>query len=179
MWIIKAKGESYYVNHVICELPWSTKETPDNSATKGSIKIKNVHLVIDDDNTAHLRALTPEISNRLKNPEPIIRVITSHGEKLREATENLEHVGIKTVGGGCSTLWYITEFNSEEQFVLFKLTMVNHSAGFPVWRELKPNEDYYKIYEKFKGSLETHLDEDEFYDFDDQDLPEYEELYEN
>ena len=41
MWVIKAKGESYYVEHVDCMVNWSTKETPDNSHTKGSIKIKD------------------------------------------------------------------------------------------------------------------------------------------
>jgi hypothetical protein len=47
MWSIKAKGETYYVKHVDCALPWSTKETPDNPHTKGSIKIKNCTLTID------------------------------------------------------------------------------------------------------------------------------------
>ena len=52
MWIVKAKGQSYYVNHVDCKVGWSTKETPDNSSTKGAIKIKKCNLVIDESNTA-------------------------------------------------------------------------------------------------------------------------------
>jgi hypothetical protein len=42
MWIIKAKGETYYVHHVDMEsgVGFSTKETPDNPHTKGSIKFK-------------------------------------------------------------------------------------------------------------------------------------------
>lgn len=47
MWVIKAKGETYYVSHVDCKVGWSTKETPDNPATKGSIKIKNCTLIIE------------------------------------------------------------------------------------------------------------------------------------
>ena len=47
MWVLKTHGESYYVNHVDCEIPWSTKETPDNSHTKGSIKVKDCLLKID------------------------------------------------------------------------------------------------------------------------------------
>ena len=39
-WTIKTGGKTYYVNHVECNLPWSTKETPDNASTKGAIKIK-------------------------------------------------------------------------------------------------------------------------------------------
>ena len=41
MWVLKIKGETYYVNHVECNVSWSTKETPNNDKTKGSIKIKN------------------------------------------------------------------------------------------------------------------------------------------
>ena len=42
MWVIKAKGETYYVHHVEVEegVGFSTKETPDNPHTKGSIKFK-------------------------------------------------------------------------------------------------------------------------------------------
>ena len=50
MWVLKAKGQTYYVNHVDCSVPWSTKETPDNPSTKGSIKIKNCNLEIVDGN---------------------------------------------------------------------------------------------------------------------------------
>lgn len=52
MWILKIKGETYYVEHVDCNAPWSTKETPDNPATKGSLKIKNVDVTIDENNNA-------------------------------------------------------------------------------------------------------------------------------
>lgn len=149
MWKLAFKGESYYVEHVTCELPWSTKETPSNSHTKGSIKVKHCYLVIDEHNHAYLKELTPEIEARLNKPEVIIRVITSYGAKLREAVANVEHVGIKTAGGGCGTTWYITEFNSEEEFVMFKLSMDNNAA----WRELKPNEEYYKLYEKCRRLL--------------------------
>ena len=42
MWVIKAKGETYYVNHVDVDsgVGFSTKETPNNPSTKGSIKLK-------------------------------------------------------------------------------------------------------------------------------------------
>lgn len=46
MWVLKAHGETYYVNHVDCNKPWSTKETPDNPSTKGAIKIKKCLLSI-------------------------------------------------------------------------------------------------------------------------------------
>lgn len=50
MWVIKAKGETYYVEHVDMEagVGFSTKETPDNPSTKGSIKFKGKLEIIDN-----------------------------------------------------------------------------------------------------------------------------------
>jgi len=44
MWVIKFKGQTHYVHHVDVDkgVGFSTKETPDNPSTKGSIKIKGV-----------------------------------------------------------------------------------------------------------------------------------------
>ncbi len=42
MWVIKTKGETYYVHHIdVSEgVGFSTKETPDNPHTKGSLKFR-------------------------------------------------------------------------------------------------------------------------------------------
>ena len=42
MWVLKVKGETFYVSHVtvLPHVGFSTKETPDNPHTKGSIKLK-------------------------------------------------------------------------------------------------------------------------------------------
>ena len=42
MWVIKCRGDTYYVHHVDVSpgVGFSTKETPNNPHTKGSIKIK-------------------------------------------------------------------------------------------------------------------------------------------
>ena len=42
MWVIKVKGQTHYVNHVDVGsgVGFSTKETPDNPHTKGSLKFK-------------------------------------------------------------------------------------------------------------------------------------------
>lgn len=52
MWVLKTKGETHYVNHVDCNVPWSTKETPDNPHTKGAIRVKNCRLTINDEKNA-------------------------------------------------------------------------------------------------------------------------------
>lgn len=42
MWVIKTKGQTYYVDHIDVDagIGFSTKETPDNPHTKGSLKFK-------------------------------------------------------------------------------------------------------------------------------------------
>jgi hypothetical protein len=37
-WVIKHKGQTYYVNHLESEVGFKTKETPDNEHTKGSLQ---------------------------------------------------------------------------------------------------------------------------------------------
>jgi len=55
MWIIKTKGETHYIKHLTADCPWSTKETPDNLHTKGSIKFKDCRLTIDENLEAVIR----------------------------------------------------------------------------------------------------------------------------
>jgi hypothetical protein len=42
MWVVKCRGDTHYVDHVDVSpgIGFSTKETPNNSHTKGSIKFK-------------------------------------------------------------------------------------------------------------------------------------------
>jgi hypothetical protein len=51
MWVVKCRGDTYYVHHVDVSpgVGFSTKETPDNSSTKGSIKFK-ANLEIEENN---------------------------------------------------------------------------------------------------------------------------------
>lgn len=40
-WIVKVKGQTYYVHHMDTNgVPFSTKETPDSEHTKGALKFK-------------------------------------------------------------------------------------------------------------------------------------------
>lgn len=56
MWIVKAKGKTFYVNHVDCQVPWSTKEQPENASTKGAIRIKRGDITIDADGVCTISA---------------------------------------------------------------------------------------------------------------------------
>jgi hypothetical protein len=158
MWVIKAKGESYYVEHVDCSVPWSTKETPDNNHTKGAIKIKNCLLTIDDNNCAKIDVLTEE--DRVKyTKSQTVRIITQYGSKLRAALASMTHGAIKMAGGGCGTTWYITDIPSMKHFLLLQLQI-------PDVRVLMANEDYYKQYDR-TDSDDNWLDEDDDFEWSD------------
>ena len=40
MWVVKCKGETYYVDHLDSKVGFSTKETPGSEHTKGSLQFK-------------------------------------------------------------------------------------------------------------------------------------------
>lgn len=49
-WVLKIKGETYYVKHVkFSNVTFETKETPASEHTKGSLKFKNVCYHIEND----------------------------------------------------------------------------------------------------------------------------------
>lgn len=160
MWVVKAKGESYYVDHVVCSVMWSTKETPDNSHTKGSIKLKDCLIQIDDENVATITTLTLEDKLRLVKRQAI-RIITSSGSKLRDIllTKNIKHSKIRTFGGGCSTTWYVCDILVPSHYTMLALML-------PGLRQLMANEHYFKWYDEG-----TEDDDDYGYecDIDDED----------
>ena len=146
MWVIKTKGESYYVNHVDCSIPWSTKETPDNSHTKGSIKVKDCLLVIDDENNAILSKLTQQDKIRLHNEaNGITRIIFSWQNKkdLESAIKQskIKHGPFKQVSGGCGSRYFVTDIYKKAE-----LSFLTLSAG-ESFRVLMPNEYLYKAYD--------------------------------
>lgn len=53
-WVLKTKGQTYYINSLECDKPWSTKQTPDNPHTKGAIRIKNCRLRINENSEAFI-----------------------------------------------------------------------------------------------------------------------------
>ena len=154
-WILKTGGNSYYVNHVVSTLPWSTRESPSNPHTKGAIKFKNCLITIDDENTAHITELTLEDKLRLVKREAI-RIITSSGSQLKKIllTKNIKHSKIQVFGGGCSTTWYVCDILVPSHFTMLSLMLPNV-------RQLMANEDYYKWYDNRDGYELDLLDDDE------------------
>ena len=54
MWVVKARGKSYYCHSVVSGIGFSTRETPDHPSTKGSIRFKKGTLRIDENGVAYL-----------------------------------------------------------------------------------------------------------------------------
>lgn len=174
MWVLKTHGESFYVNHVDCQMPWSTKETSDNPHTKGSLKIKDCLLTINDANEATLSKLTFVDKIRLRNQKlGITRIIVKEGEdhwKFKEALKNfkIKHGPIKGIGGACTSTFYMTDILDKAQFSMLALSMSSQKS----FRVLMPNEGYYKYYDDPKYKDSAFIDEDAMEWDDDEDSEE-------
>ena len=85
----------------------------------------------------------------------ITRVITHRGAELREALKNhkTKHGPIKTVGGACSTTFYITDIYNEQDVTLLALVVTG-------LRKLMPNESYYRLYDDPKYATTNDIDLD-------------------
>jgi hypothetical protein len=170
MWVLKTQGESFYVNHVDCSVPWSTKETVDNPHTKGSIKVKDCLLTINEDNCATISQLTSVDKIRLRNQKlGITRVIVLEGKdylRFREAIKQLKikHSPFKSIGGACSSRFYICDILDKKQYTLLSLALSDISS----FRPLMPNEGYYKVYDDPKYQKVNDIDLDAV-DYDDEE----------
>ena len=155
MWVLKTHGETYYVSHVDCSVPWSTKETPDNSHTKGSIKVKNVLLVIDGDNCATIKELTLIDRIRLRNQKRgITRIMFGWGGKMHTAlaANEFKHTPFKNVEGACGSSYVICNLLKKEEATFAALKYQ--------FRILMPNETYYQLYDS-KAKYIDEIDEDD------------------
>ena len=169
MWVLKTQGQTLYVNHVECNVPWSTKETPDNPHTKGSIKVKDCLLQITDDNDAKISPLTPVDKARIRNAKRgITRIIVpwTDMDNLKNTlkTSNIKHGPFKSIGGACTTTFYVTDIYDERAVTLLILACDQ-------LRVLQPNESYYKMYDdpKYQGASDIDLDAHDWPDDDDED----------
>ena len=169
MWSIKAKGKTFYVHHVNCNLPWTTKETPDNPHTKGSIKIHDCVLAIDQDNCATIRQ--PSASDRIrlaKSGDWPIRLLLSlnTAQVFAERAHQLgiEHGELKRMTGGCGTVWHVTEIWQEEDLTALVLS-------FPAYglRRLAENEIYYTQYDSQEADIQLPSGYDDDPDLDSEE----------
>lgn len=52
-WIIKHKGQTYYIHHLDSVVGFSTKETPENEHTKGSLMFRGRLSIVEKNNEMH------------------------------------------------------------------------------------------------------------------------------
>ena len=160
MWVVKAHGVTFYVNHVTAEIPWSTKETPDNPSTKGSIKFKDCKLSIDRDNNATLSKLGI-LDLRLPHPFIANRVLASRNSQFYIALKNgeFQHSEIKYVTGGCGSAFVICDLLDKNEALMAALKYAGQ------FRMLATNERYYFDYattdEIWEYEDEDHDDDDD------------------
>ena len=158
MWVVKTHGETFYVDHVDANMPWSTKETPDNSHTKGSLKFREALLVIDDNNCATLSELTIYDKFRLRNQKlGITRIIFKWGSPIHQALgkNEFKHSTFKNVEGACTTTFVICDLLKKEEATFAALKYPNS------FRILAPNENYYKLYDSKEKYIEEIYEDDE------------------
>ena len=55
-WVVKHKGNTYYVNHITSTVGFSTKETPGNEHTKGSILFRGKLKIDKDEDSGNIFA---------------------------------------------------------------------------------------------------------------------------
>ena len=161
IWVIKTHGETFYVNHVTADMPWSTKETPDNSHTKGSIKLKDCLLVINEDNEATVSRLTIIDKIRLRNQRlGITRIIFRYGDAMHRALKDNEfkHSPFKNVSGGCGTSFVVCDLLKKEE--------ASFAALKYDFRILAANERYYQAYD----APGTYIDEDDYEELDEDNI---------
>lgn len=147
MWVIKAHGVTFYVNHVSANIPWTTKETPDSAHTKGAIKFKKCKLSIDDENNATLSELgITDVF--LKHPKVVhARIIARADQTFHNAlkAKEFKHSRIKKIQGACSSGFIVCDLLDKDEVLIAALKYAND------FRIMVPNEHYYKEYEVAEG----------------------------
>lgn len=154
MWVVKSHGVTFYVDHVTADIAWSTKETPDNPSTKGSLKFKQCKLVIDDDNCATITDLGL-LDRNLPHPRLIHRLLFRTSTKLYSALKrnDYEHTKLKYIEGGCGSSFAICDIVKEEDLTMIGLIYPDQ------FRILTPNEGYYKAYENNSEWIDEYDDD--------------------
>ena len=165
MWIVMAKGQTYYVEHVEANIAWSTKVTPDNIRTKGAIKFRECLINIGEDNVATITKLTRPDEIRLRNAERgITRLQLYYQSQWPEMLDRLgiKHGPIKRFSGGCGSAYWVTDILRETDMTLLKLSVDKPN----MYRIISPNESLYKMYDDphYAATHDPDVDDDDLED---------------
>lgn len=170
MWIIMTKGKTYYVDHVEANIPWTTKETPNNIRTKGAIKFKNALLRLED-SSAKIEHLTEEDKARLDAVMPV-RIAFHYKNELLWLLEHngIKHGPCKNFKGLCGGNTFVLEI-AREDLTMLALVYPNNFYILPednIWYVEYENETIGKVVTldpDYEGKIENDLcDYDELYE---------------
>lgn len=159
-----AKGQTYYVEHVTANVPWTTKETPDNVRTKGAIKFKDCNLLILEGNTAVINPLTDVDRARIRHQSRgLVRILILWGvfKQVMETIkfQDMWHGAAKQIGTGCGRSGYLIDIKEKEMLLL----TLQHKDDFSI---IPPNHPYFSLYDD-NAARENSLKEDEDNDTED------------
>lgn len=59
-WVVKSGGETHYVHHFTSEIGFSTKETPQNEATRAALMVRGVLQLYRVGEELHARVVAAE-----------------------------------------------------------------------------------------------------------------------
>ena len=152
-----AKGQTYYVEHVSADLPWTTKETPDNVRTKGALKFKNCNVQIFEDNTAMIKVLTEADVRRIRfKKNGLVRLVIGSYffQTVMDAIrfQGFWHGPTKQIGTGCGRSAYLVDIREKDVLML----TLQHRESFTV---IPPNHPYFKLYDDDKARADSFDDE--------------------
>lgn len=174
MWTLKHSGHTLYVKDVTANVAWSTKQTPNNRHTKGSIKFRNVCLQIDDDNHATITTATAQQLQEYKaqRKKEVCRILVTLGwlPVFEKFVRNQEIRLNRTVNipGSCGRGYTLVELPN-------RATATQLALGVPeTFRMLMENEVYYKAFDDQelmrKLRMDEYLDDEDEYLDEDEDL---------
>jgi hypothetical protein len=145
-----AKGKTYYVDHVEANIPWTTKETPNNIRTKGAIKFKNALLRLDN-GSASIDVLTDEDRERLAALLPTRIHFRYKNEFLWLLQHNdITHGPCMQFAGGCGRNSYVIEIDRDNLTML----AITYPNQFEILSEDNP---YYQWYGEGINGKEVFL----------------------
>lgn len=61
-WVVKCAGKTHYVHHFTSEIGFSTKETPENEATRASLMVRGVLELFAVGEQLHARVVAPKMA---------------------------------------------------------------------------------------------------------------------
>lgn len=143
-WVLKFQGQTHYVNHVTAEIAWTTRETPDNSHTKGSIRFQKCQVQIDDQNHARIQPWDPNYVN--PHYPLLVEIHTRWRDHLSQALTDMgaPPSEFRRILGGCGRDFSLTEITDISWMSLLTLRLGVIQGQPTGFRQLRVTDPHYQ-----------------------------------